>query len=141
VRCSFFSNSFGEGFFLEQVLGGEVALPAGDRLEPFVNADDVANVAVAALTQVGHEGQLYELAGRRLLTFAEAVGEISRASGREIRYVPVSAEGFASELSQDGVPSEVADAEQRVGGRERPSDRAPTFEKTAALLERGVVPL
>ena len=78
------------------VLGGEVALPAGDIAEPFVDADDIADVAVAALTDERHVGQLYELTGPRLLTFAEAVAEIARATGRDIRYVPVSIEEHAA---------------------------------------------
>jgi uncharacterized protein YbjT (DUF2867 family) len=89
------------------VLGGEVALPAGEVPEPFVDADDVADVAVAALTQGGHVGQLYELTGPRLLTFAEAVAEISRATGREIGYVPVPIEDFAAAHAEQGVPEEV----------------------------------
>jgi uncharacterized protein YbjT (DUF2867 family) len=109
LRCSFFSQNFSESFFREMVLGGEVALPAGDVPEPFVDADDIAEVAVAALTEDGHEGRLYELTGPRLLTFGEAVGEISRATGREIRYVPVSAEEFASALRQEGAPPEVTE--------------------------------
>jgi uncharacterized protein YbjT (DUF2867 family) len=107
VRSSFFSQNFSENFFLEQIFGGELALPVDGVAEPFVDADDIADVAVAALTEDGHAGQLYELTGPRLLTFAEAVEEISRASGREIRYVPISAEQFASALSRDGVPPEV----------------------------------
>ncbi len=106
LRSSFFSQNFSENFLLEQVLGGEVALPAGNVAEPFVDADDIADVAVAALTEVRHGGQLYELTGPRLLTFAEAVGEIARAGGREVRYMPVSVEQFASALTQDEVPPE-----------------------------------
>jgi uncharacterized protein YbjT (DUF2867 family) len=47
---------------------------------------------VAALTPDGHAG-LYELTGRRAMTFAEAVAEIARASGWTIRYrtVPLAA--------------------------------------------------
>ena len=109
LRSSFFSQNFSESFFLEPILGGEVALPAGDVPEPFVDAEDIADVAVAALTEDRHAGELYELTGPMLLTFAEAVGEISRATGRKVRYVPISAEEFASALSQDGVPSEVTE--------------------------------
>ena len=86
LRSSFFSQNFSESFFLEPILGGEVALPAGDVPEPFVDAEDIADVAVAALTEDGHAGELYELTGPKLLTFAEAVGEISRATGRKVRY-------------------------------------------------------
>ena len=106
---SFFSQNFSECFFLAPILGGEVALPAGDVPEPFVDAEDIADVAVAALTEDGHAGELYELTGPRLLTFAEAVGEISRAAGRKVRYAPISTEEFASALSQGGVPSEVTE--------------------------------
>jgi hypothetical protein len=38
------------------VLGGEVALPADDVREPFIDAEDIADVAVAALTESGHAG-------------------------------------------------------------------------------------
>jgi uncharacterized protein YbjT (DUF2867 family) len=109
LRSSFFSQNFSENFLLEPILGGEVALPAGDVPEPFVDADDIADVAVAALTEDGHAGELYELTGPRLLTFEKAVGEISRASGRDVHYVPISVEEFASALAQGGVPPETTD--------------------------------
>jgi uncharacterized protein YbjT (DUF2867 family) len=91
------------------VLSGEVALPAGDTPEPFVDIDDLADVAVAALTDDRHIGHVYELTGPRLLTFEEAVDEIARAVGREIRYVPISIEDFAAAAAEQGVPSEVVD--------------------------------
>jgi len=104
VRCAWFNQNFSESYLLEPVLAGEVALPAGDVPEPFVDADDIAEVAVAALTEQGHAGQLYELTGPRLLTFAEAIGEIARATGREIRFVPVSLEEYESVLAEADVP-------------------------------------
>ena len=57
----------------------------------------------------GHVGQLYELTGPRLLTFAEAAAEIAKAAGREIRYVPVSVEEYATAAAEQGVPDEVID--------------------------------
>src|SRR5262245_59169555 len=77
LRCSFFSQNFSENFFLDAILAGEVALPIGPVGEPFVDADDIADVAVAALKNDCHSGQLYELTGPRLITFAEAVEEIA----------------------------------------------------------------
>jgi uncharacterized protein YbjT (DUF2867 family) len=47
-----------------------------------------AEVAVAALTQDGHTSQLYEVTGSRLLTFAEAVAKIAKATRRQVRYHP-----------------------------------------------------
>jgi uncharacterized protein YbjT (DUF2867 family) len=110
VRSTWFSQNFSEGYMLEHVLSGEVALPAGNTPEPFVDADDIADVAVAALTEDGHVGQLYELTGPRLLTFAEAVEEIAQAAGWEIRYVPVSIEEHAAAAAEQGVPADVIDA-------------------------------
>jgi uncharacterized protein YbjT (DUF2867 family) len=105
VRCAWFSQNFSESYFLEPILGGEVVLPAGDVPEPFVDADDIADVAVAALTEEGHAGEIYELTGPRLLTFAEALGEIAKASGRKIRYVPISVEEYSSMLAEQEVPA------------------------------------
>lgn len=108
--CStWFAQNFSEDYMRDYVLSGEVALPAGDTPEPFVDANDVADVAVAALTGDRHIGQLYELTGPRVLTFAEAVDEISRAAGREIRYVPISIEEHAAAAAELGVPRELID--------------------------------
>jgi uncharacterized protein YbjT (DUF2867 family) len=107
LRSTWFAQNFSEDYWREQVLSNEVALPAGDTPEPFVDADDIADVAVAALTDEAHIGEVYELTGPRLLTFPEAVREISRAEGREIRYTPISIEDFAAAAAEQGVPSEV----------------------------------
>jgi uncharacterized protein YbjT (DUF2867 family) len=106
VRCSWFSQNFSENYLLEPILSGEVVLPAGEVPEPFVDADDIADVAVVALTEDGHAGRLYELTGPRLLTFAEAIGEIASAAGRKIRFVPVSVEDYISMLEDQDVPAE-----------------------------------
>ena len=107
MRATWFAQNFSEDYWREAVVSGEVALPAGDAPEPFVDADDIADVAVAALTDDRHVGELYELTGPRLLTFAEAVNEIAEATGREIRYVPVSIEEYAAAAAAQGVPGEV----------------------------------
>jgi len=107
LRCSWFAQNFSEGYLLDGVLAGEVALPVGPMPEPFVDVDDIAEVAVAALTGDGHVGQLYELTGPRALTFAEAVGEIARASGRPVRFTTISMTEFAAEMAASGVPDDV----------------------------------
>jgi uncharacterized protein YbjT (DUF2867 family) len=107
VRSTWFAQNFSEGGFLDFVRAGDVTLPAGDTPEPFVDVDDIADVAVAALTDDRHVGELYELTGPRLLTFEEAVDEIARAANRELRYVPVSIEEFESILAEAEVPAEV----------------------------------
>jgi uncharacterized protein YbjT (DUF2867 family) len=109
VRCSWFNQNFSEGFFAESVVAGEVVLPHTRVPEPFVDVEDVADVAATALSEDGHVGQVYELTGPRLLTFEEAVGEIAAATGREIRYVPVSIEEYAAAARQYGVPDDVVE--------------------------------
>jgi uncharacterized protein YbjT (DUF2867 family) len=104
LRCSWFNQNFSENYLLEPILAGEVALPAPNVGEPFVDADDIADVAVAALTDDKHAGKLYELTGPRLLTFADAIAEIARASGREIRYVQVSMDDYVVALEQAQLP-------------------------------------
>ena len=107
VRSAFMAQNFDESFFLEPVRAGEVAFLADPGLaEPFIDADDIADVAVAALTGDGHVGQLYEVTGPRLLGWAQAVAEIAAAAGRPIRYVPVSLEEYAALLVENQVPAD-----------------------------------
>jgi uncharacterized protein YbjT (DUF2867 family) len=109
LQASWFSQNFSERYFLDGVLSGEVVLPAGNAPEPFVDADDIADVAVAALTEDGHVGQVYELTGPRLLTFAEATREIGKATDRDITFVPVGPDEYAAALRAEGVPDEVVE--------------------------------
>ena len=109
LRSTWFMQNFSEDYMLEHVLSGEIRLPAGDVPTPFLDADDIAEVAVAALTDDRHAGQLYELTGPRSLTFAEAAAESAEAMGREVRYVPVSLEEHATEATEHGVPAEVVE--------------------------------
>ena len=108
LRAAFFAQDFSEHFLLGPVLDGVVALPAGDVAEPFVDVDDIADVAVAALTEDGHVGRLYEMTGPRLLTFAEAVGLVAEAAGRDVAYVPCTPEEYAAGAVAAGVPEEEA---------------------------------
>jgi uncharacterized protein YbjT (DUF2867 family) len=108
VRASWFSQNFSEGAFLPMVMAGEIALPAGNVGEPFVDADDIADVAVAALTQDGHHGEVYEVTGPRLLTFAQAVAEIASASRRDVRYVQIPHAAFQDGIAESGLPEEIA---------------------------------
>ncbi len=108
VRASWFNQNFDEGQFLDMVLNGEVALPVDAVREPFVDADDIADVVVAALTDERHIGEVYEVTGPRLLTFAEAVAEINRASGTSVRFRTMPAHEFLDWLAAGDVPDVIA---------------------------------
>lgn len=150
LRSSWFAQNFSEHFLLEPVLEGVIALPAADIAEPFIDVIDVADVAVAALTRDGHVGKVYELTGPRLLTFAAVAAELARATGRDVRYVPITSAEYAEAAARAGVPPEeiepltdlfirvldghnayLSDDVERVLGR-RPRDFADYAHDTAA---------
>jgi uncharacterized protein YbjT (DUF2867 family) len=98
VRASWFNQNFSEGYLLDSVLAGEIALPAGAVPEPFIDADDIADVVVAALTDERHANRLYEVTGPRSLTFAEAVNEIAAGLHRPVRYTQITSEDFVATM-------------------------------------------
>lgn len=107
VRASWFMQNFSEGEFLGMVRDGAITLPAADVPEPFVDANDIADVAVAALTEEGHAGQIYEVTGPRTISFTELASEISEAAGREVDFIPISKEAFARALAGSGTPDDI----------------------------------
>jgi uncharacterized protein YbjT (DUF2867 family) len=140
VRASMLDQIFSEGALRDPVRSGRVALPVPPVGEPFVDAADVADVAVAALTEAGHAGRVYELTGPRLLTFAEAIEEIGAACRRPIHYTRVGP-GRTASLPEtqaaflcdriDGRNARLADGVRRVLGRE-PRDFADYARAAAA---------
>ncbi|GAA0922373.1 NAD(P)H-binding protein [Virgisporangium aurantiacum] len=108
LRCSWFAQNFDEGYLLDPILAGEVALPAGDVGEPFVDLDDVAEVAAAVLTGDGHLGEVYELTGPGLLTFSEAVDVIARTAGIPIVYRRISPAEFTAALDPE-TPADIVE--------------------------------
>lgn len=146
VRASWFHQNFSESFFLEPVVSGELALPTADAVEPFVDAEDIAEVAVAALRDDRHVGGTYELTGPRLLSFHDVARELTAACGRPVTYVPVPEAEYRAALVAAGEPVEFAelfrlildgrnarltDGVRRVLGRE-PRDFTRYARETAA---------
>jgi uncharacterized protein YbjT (DUF2867 family) len=108
VRASFFAQNFSESFVLDAVRAGFVAMPTGGVAEPFIDAEDIADIATAALTEPGHAGEVYEVTGPESITFADAVARIAAAVGREIGYLDVSPAEYRSAMIADGVPTDFA---------------------------------
>ena len=150
VRASWFMQNFSEGEFLGMVLDGTITLPAADVPEPFVDVNDIADVAVAALTEEGHAYEIYEVTGPRMLTFTELAHEISGAAGREVQFIEIPNEAFAAAIAESGAPADIAwllnylfetvldgrnaylgDGVQRALGRE-PADFADYARRIAA---------
>lgn len=104
VRSAWFAQNFSEGYLRDPVLAGVLPMPGGDVAEPIIDIDDIADVAVAALTEDGHKGALYEVTGPRLMSFADMAAELSRATGRAIRHIPISFEQFHANIAEAGGP-------------------------------------
>ena len=99
VRASWFAQNFSEGYLRDPVLEGVLPMPGGDVAEPIVDVDDIADVAVAALTEERHARKLYEVTGPDLLTFADMAAILSEATGRTVQHVPISFEAFHKGLA------------------------------------------
>jgi uncharacterized protein YbjT (DUF2867 family) len=108
IRSSFFNQNFSESFLAEAVTHGEIAFPAGNVKEPFIDAEDIADVAAAALTGSRHAGQLYEVTGPQLMTFDDISRELSAGLSRPIRYIAVSPADYEAGMLEQGVPLDFA---------------------------------
>ncbi|WP_163750764.1 NAD(P)H-binding protein [Mycolicibacterium helvum] len=109
LRPSNFYQNFDEGEFHAALVAGELALPAGDVPEPFIDIDDVADAAAVVLTEPGrHAGRIYELTGPRAITFGEAVELISRASGLPITYKQISSAEYIATAVEQGLSEDDA---------------------------------
>ena len=106
VRASWFSQNFSESFFLDAIQAGHVALPQADAKAPYVDTDDIAEVAVATLTDDQHNGHIYQLTGSRVLTFSEVIGEISRATDRKITFTPISLDAYTEMMKELQIPED-----------------------------------
>lgn len=102
VRAAWFAQNFSEGYLRDPILGGMLPMPGGDVQEPIIDIEDIADVAVAALTEDGHAGKLYEVTGPQLMTFAEMADILSDAIGRPIRHIPITFEDFHASVSKVG---------------------------------------
>ncbi len=109
VRASWFAQNFSEHWLLGPVLDGVIPLPAGDMAEPFLDLEDLADVAMHLLTVERPSDATVDLTGPRALTFDEVATELTDAIGRPVRYLPVTADEFVRTAVADGMPPEEAE--------------------------------
>lgn len=150
VRADWFNQNFSENFFLDPVLAGHVALPRAEAKIPFIDTDDIADVAVAVLLNQQLQNQVHELTGPRLLTFKDVVAEINQATGREIKFTPIDLDDYVKMMKDHQVPepliglvhhlftqtldgrnAHITNGEEQVLGR-KPKDFSAYVRETAA---------
>lgn len=136
LRPGWFAQNFSEGVFLDGVRAGELALPTGSGTAAFVDADDIAAVAAAALTEEGHDGEVYELSGPRALGIADVLDEIAKVTGTRPVYVPVEESAFRAGLVAQGLPEEEAAVWTDAMKPIRTSQEAPVTDGVRRALGR-----
>lgn len=136
LQSSLFAQNFSEHFLHGPVLDGVIALPAGSVAEPFLDLEDLADIADLMLTAPDPSEETLELTGPRLLTFAEAAAELSNVLGRPMIYHPVTMDEFVEGAVDAGVPRE--DAETLIAVFEQVFDgrNAYTTDTVARVLGR-----
>lgn len=103
VRASWFNQNFSESFFLDPIREGFVALPQANAKVPYVDTDDISDVAVEALIDDKHNGKIYQLTGPRQLTFKQVIEEISEATGRDIAFTPIALSAYTTMMKQQDI--------------------------------------
>jgi len=136
VQPNWFAQNFSEDFWLPGILAGSLVLPVGDGATAFVDAEDIADVAVAALTGDGHHGQAYVLTGPRVISFDEAAGLIGTAAGRTIRHVDIGPEDFIRAQIAAGVPAGAARQMTRLYEGIRNGGHAAVYDGVPRALGR-----
>ncbi|MDX8054820.1 NAD(P)H-binding protein [Lentzea sp. BCCO 10_0798] len=136
LRPTWFMQNFDEDIFAGLVQQGELAVPAGQGVHPFIDVVDIAEVAVVALTQPGHHGQTCELSGPEALSFAEVLARIVAVTGSPVLYADIAPEEFAAAMRGLGYPDEIADLVTMLLVRIRTGEEAHLSDGVQRVLGR-----
>ncbi len=105
---------------------GQWVSNAGHGKEAMVWRDDCVASAVAVLTGDGHEGQIYNITGPELQTFADVTAIMAEVTGVALSYVPVDDDAQYAMFDAMGIPRRPVDNVE-VGGIPWNSDDMVTF--------------
>jgi uncharacterized protein YbjT (DUF2867 family) len=103
---SFFQNIEGQLSTIKAT--GNFYLPLGEARQSLIDVDDIAAVAVLALTGGTLRNRDLDLTGPAALSFHDVASTLSKAYGKPINYVPISNDAFAEALRGNGVPAPAA---------------------------------
>jgi uncharacterized protein YbjT (DUF2867 family) len=105
------------GFFMQNMLmfagtireQGAFYLPLGDSKVSWVDARDIAQVGVTALTQAGHENKEYPITGGEAISCAAMAATLSEVLGKSVSYVDVPLAAAKQGMVSAGMPEKLAD--------------------------------
>jgi len=89
---------------------GMIYHPTGDGKWPSIAAEDIAAVAVKALTEPGHEEKGYTLTGSESMNAAGYAAVFSHVLGKSVQFTDVPPEMAKEQMLNSGMPLEYADA-------------------------------
>ena len=88
---------------------GKFFAAIGDAKVSMVVVRDIATIAVATLTEPGHDGKIYTLTGPEAITHAQAADELAAALGHSVTFIDIPARVMRDELAKIGFPDWQAD--------------------------------
>ncbi len=112
------------------VAGGAMIGSAGEGKISAASRTDFAEAAVVILTNEGHEGKIYELAGDESFTMSELAAEVSRQSGKNIVYNNLPEADYAGALASYGLPEGLA---QAIAGWDISVSKGDVFDESRQL--------
>jgi uncharacterized protein YbjT (DUF2867 family) len=104
LRPTHFAQNFTEAMFIP--VDGHILAPVGDGAEPFIDVEDIAEVAAHVLAKGGAAGETVELSGPAAITFDQAAGILSEATGRPLTFRDQTGDGHIGALRAVGTPEE-----------------------------------
>ena len=110
VRASWFNQNFSEGLFRQFILDRNISLPVNSITEPFIDIDDIAEVITVSLIDEKHNGQLYEVTGPDLISFAAIAEKFSKHLNTKVNVESISPSEFQTQLSQEGLNQSTIEA-------------------------------
>lgn len=145
IPCTVLRN----GWYTENYTGsipaalaaGAVIGAAGEGRIASATREDYADAAVAVLTEEGHAGHVYELAGDEAWTLADLAAEVSRQAGRDIPYRNMTEAEYAAALEATGMPAAFA---KLLADSDRGASQGGLFDDSrqlSALIGRPTTPL
>jgi (4-alkanoyl-5-oxo-2,5-dihydrofuran-3-yl)methyl phosphate reductase len=115
---------------------GVVRCAAGDGTIPFIHSDDIADVAIAAMTNPQYEGLSVPITGPEALSFADMTAKVGAVIGRELRFQPVSDDDERRRQAAWGSPEPLIDARLSIFRAMREGRLATVTNNVASTLGR-----
>ena len=123
------------------VAEGIVRSSTGDGKRPFIHSEDIAAVAVRALTADDYVGKALPITGPQSLSFAEITEKIGSAIGRQLKYQPISDEEAGCRFSATGASAEEVAAHVELWRAIREGRVGATTNEVERILGRKPIAL